>query len=410
MFAVSTNNLFALRRTSALLLTLATAWAIPAHSDTTEPVVLDVEITESSGRTGLEDVALSTPTGSTGLGAGATWAAETQRDKEKAVDIVTLPVPLSNPTIGSGLALASMLLYKIDENSPASSTTLGALYTDTSTWGAGLSQKTYFGNDKYRFNLLAGYANANLKFFGVGSGVGDHYIPINQSGYLIDALFQREIADELYFGIGYKYLSLETRIDLNDIIPEVELPTIGVDVVTSALLLNLEYDSRDNPLNPGSGKLIKLQADFFHDSIGSDLTYQKYRFAYNQYQELAGGTMAVRATACGVEGTVPFYDYCLFGSENSLRGYITGQYRDRRMLTFQGEYRRTLFGRFGAVVFAGVGEVAPSFAAMNGDNLLPSVGVGLRYLASKKNDVNVSIDYAVGKDSDAVYFYIGEAF
>ena len=41
---------------------------------------------------------------------------------------------------------------------------------------------------------------------------------------------------------------------------------------------------------------------------------------------------------------------------------------------------------------------------------LPAAGVGLRYQASEAYGVNVSVDYAVGRDDGALYFRIGEAF
>lgn len=62
------------------------------------------------------------------------------------------------------------------------------------------------------------------------------------------------------------------------------------------------------------------------------------------------------------------------------------------------------------VAFAGIGQVAPSLKELTSDNLLPSAGLGLRFRASEEERVNLSIDFAVGKDSDAWYFRIGEAF
>jgi hypothetical protein len=62
------------------------------------------------------------------------------------------------------------------------------------------------------------------------------------------------------------------------------------------------------------------------------------------------------------------------------------------------------------VAFAGVGEVAESFSDYNTDNLLPSAGVGLRFMLSTNNRLNLSLDVAVGKDEGAVYFYVAESF
>ena len=57
-----------------------------------------------------------------------------------------------------------------------------------------------------------------------------------------------------------------------------------------------------------------------------------------------------------------------------------------------------------------IGEVARNLTDFNTQDLLPSVGAGLRFMVSEVNRVNISVDYAWGKEGDAVYFYIGEAF
>ncbi len=58
----------------------------------------------------------------------------------------------------------------------------------------------------------------------------------------------------------------------------------------------------------------------------------------------------------------------------------------------------------------GAGSVAPDLGSFRGDDLLPAGGAGLRLRVSETYGVNVSVDYAFGKDSDAIYVRIGEAF
>ncbi len=60
--------------------------------------------------------------------------------------------------------------------------------------------------------------------------------------------------------------------------------------------------------------------------------------------------------------------------------------------------------------FVGVGEEASEFSKFNTKDLLPAAGIGARFEASRKYHLNMSIDYAVGDDSSALYFYVGEAF
>jgi hemolysin activation/secretion protein len=94
----------------------------------------------------------------------------------------------------------------------------------------------------------------------------------------------------------------------------------------------------------------------------------------------------------------------------NLRGYVGGRYRDKSMLTAQAEYRWRFYKRWGAVAFAGVGQVAENFGDYNTDDLLPSAGIGARFMLSEKNRLNLSVDYAIGKDTSALYFYVAESF
>jgi hypothetical protein len=72
--------------------------------------------------------------------------------------------------------------------------------------------------------------------------------------------------------------------------------------------------------------------------------------------------------------------------------------------------RQHLFGRFGAVAFAGVGESMPSLTAFGDGKFLPAAGVGVRFQPSKQTPVNLRVDYAWGKNSHALYVSVGEAF
>jgi hypothetical protein len=96
--------------------------------------------------------------------------------------------------------------------------------------------------------------------------------------------------------------------------------------------------------------------------------------------------------------------------DNALRGYVPGRYIDRQMFATQLEYRLALPKRLGLVAFGGVGEVAPSVGKFNGENLLPAIGTGLRFLLNKKYHVNLRIDIAQGKNEHTWSMSIGEAF
>jgi outer membrane protein assembly factor BamA len=343
-----------------------------------------------------------------------------KESKEKdSRDFVIMPIPISNPTIGTGLAAAAMYLYKIDEASPTSNTMAGALYTDTESWAAGVAQTTHFKADRYRANGVAGYGSFNLKFYGIGNEAGDRgrHIDINQEGVVFIPKFLRAVRENLYAGIQYRLLKIDTSF------PNLNIPDCPIcdelrenlrnrlNIVSSGVGLLCDYDTRDNSYYPFHGTFLTMNATIVDEAVGSDMDYQIYEASYSRYMELARNhILALGGVGRFTFGEVPIFDLCLFGMNNYLRGYVGGQYRDKMMLAGQVEYRWRFYKRFGMVAFAGVGEVAPSIDEFNSENLLPSAGAGLRFMASEENRVNVSIDYAFGKDTDALYFRIGEAF
>ena len=94
-----------------------------------------------------------------------------------------------------------------------------------------------------------------------------------------------------------------------------------------------------------------------------------------------------------------------------MRGYYLGRYRDRNMITAQAEYRAPLFWRFGAVVFAGFGDVSDSVTAFRLDRFKYSLGCGVRFMFDARERINARIDAGFGKDGNAgVYAMVLEAF
>jgi len=96
---------------------------------------------------------------------------------------------------------------------------------------------------------------------------------------------------------------------------------------------------------------------------------------------------------CATPGEAPYYALCKFGQGVDLWGYIGGQYRDAAMFATQAEFRWKFWKRFGMVAFAGVGEVAESASDFNTENLLPSAGLGIRFMLSEDHRLNLSVEH-----------------
>ena len=235
---------------------------------------------------------------------------------------------------------------------------------------------------------------------------------INQWGPYLAPRLLRRVSGKLYLGVQFRLMTVTTRFpDLPDWLPG-DVLRDGVKITSSGLGLVLEHDARDNEFNPFSGSYLELVSNFAREGIGSDRNYEQYDAGFNYYAKLGKDTvLAWRATGCAIGGDSPFYDLCTFGGGgDGIRGYVGGQYRDEVSLTTQLEYRWKFFKKWGMVAFAGAGQVAPSIGEMTAGDLLPSYGVGIRFMVSDEQRINLGIDYARGKGSSAWYFRIAEAF
>ena len=91
-----------------------------------------------------------------------------------------------------------------------------------------------------------------------------------------------------------------------------------------------------------------------------------------------------------------------FDSRDNLFNPRRGTYAELIALRFAERW--TLAGILGA------GNIAPERDAFGDAETVFSKVLGMRFLASQKDQVNIGIDYAVGPDDNAIYFRVGEAF
>jgi outer membrane protein assembly factor BamA len=325
---------------------------------------------------------------------------------------VVAPIPISNPSVGTGLALTGMWLYHVDQDSPASSTMFGGGYLSSGTWLAGAGEKLNFAADRYRLIAGLGVGQINYTFFGIGDHSTSTGVPLEQKvgGGLID--FRRKFFSALHVGLRYNYATVKTSLPAP---PPALAPILTgkvLDLTVAGLGVVASWDTRDRQYSPRDGMFAEFKSNFARSEFGSDVAFETYSAAWNAYYTLKDpNVLAARVSLCKVSQSAPFFTTCAYGSGNDLRGYEAGRYRDINMIAVQAEYRMRLSSRFGAVVFAGTGAVAGSFADLFSSQQLPAGGVGLRYLAVPSQGVNVSVDYAWGKESSsALYVYIGDSF
>lgn len=175
--------------------------------------------------------------------------------------------------------------------------------------------------------------------------------------------------------------------------------------------VSAEFDSRDNVMYPSRGIYAFATAHVFTPPLGSDFTFQRYTFDVRGFTEpWAGNVLAWNLYAMLIGGTPPFYDYALLGGERVMRGYYLGRYRDRAYAAIQGEYRRKIWWRFGGVVFAGAGDVAPGLWDFQIKYIKPTYGAGLRFTFDEDEKMDLRMDVGFGRGTSGVYFSVYQAF
>ena len=259
------------------------------------------------------------------------------------------------------------------------------------------------------------YARVRYDFYGIGEDAGDAglSIGIEQEFMLGNVSGLYRVAPAVY--VGPQLLWMQTTATLRDSAGSGADPA-GDDLAETDLAAPgfiAELDTRDNDYWPTAGSLARVKAFFFTDALGGARAFQRYVAAWSWYGRLRGErlVLATNANAAGASGDAPFYALPSVGAGRfGLRGYTQGRYRDKVMTTVQAELRFHTRGRFGATVFGGFGQVAPTAGEIFEAEVLPAGGMGVRLQLTRGQPIHLRFDYAWGRDGGLSYFGVTEVF
>jgi outer membrane protein assembly factor BamA len=204
----------------------------------------------------------------------------------------------------------------------------------------------------------------------------------------------------------------------NDVVDKKENPYLtagglrGEDGgASTGLGLTWGWDTRDQIFYPTSGGNHQVKAVFYGQWLGGDFDFNRIEVDLRRYIAMSPRqVLAIQAFVQSVFGSPPFYELPALGGQRIMRGYYQGRYRDENLLAGQVEYRTHLSGRFGAVGFAGIGDVSSKLRDLKIRDLKCSFGAGLRVLFNKAEKVNLRADIGFGRGTSGVYFGLEEAF
>lgn len=321
---------------------------------------------------------------------------------------LTVPIPISNPTVGSGLQAAILYLHpKESENPevPNSTSGIAGMYTDSESWFAGGFHDGSWKEGKIRYR--AGIVTAGLKLDYYAPGIKeDASVPytINTDAVLGQMLGRLPNTKNWYMGLRYAYSSSDLTFKISN---AVDIPAITGTLVTSSLGLMTNYDSRNNNYYPTSGQYFEAVFSRDDESWGSDFSFDKLTSFYNYYVPLSNkSTLALQARYASASGDTPFYLLPFL----QMRGFPAGKYKDDFAMTGHFEWRYKFHPRWGFVTFYELGSAENTFDDLFKNDIITSYGGGIRWQVSEDKKLNLGVDVAVSNDDYTLYVKIGEQY
>ena len=333
---------------------------------------------------------------------------------EKRVDFAFIPIVSYNRSFGAQIGFMANAYFKInkeDNISPPSMIGTMGTYFYNKTYFAGVFNKNYFVDNKWRTMSALFMGNINFQtYLEIPDFVGDFLqidddiitLDYNTKFQMVYLNLMREIVPHFYGGAQIVFSHSKTEFS------SVIIPTQNDNLFGFGL--TSEFDNRDNVMNPHNGMNIKLRSFSFLESLGSTSEYHKILFEMNKYFELnKHSVLLARANAVSSFGDVPFSGQNVIGRDD-LRGYSKGEHRGNQSYNIQSEYRWNFYKKWGMVAFGGLAMAVDNFQGKNFSGILPAAGVGIRYMAIKSHKINIGIDVAKGINDWGLYFRVGEAF
>jgi hypothetical protein len=345
-----------------------------------------------------------------------------EKDSSKKASFVLLPVLSSAPETGLELGGSALYSFYTDTISPNTRISNIFAYGTLTTKGQSrinLSTNYWLPQNKYHYTASIGYINFPFDFYGVGNNTHKSNADrLGQKRVRVTFTGEKKFGNNIYIGLvagGYDYRFNDvntTGIFATD--PSIEGRHGGAFLYAGPSLV---FDSRNNNTYTTKGIHITsylnlMKGMFSNDYNGGGL----FNLEYAQYFKLDKHfVLAIDVQEQSLTGSQsPFYLLPALGSDEMMRGYYNGRFRDRNLLAGQTEMRYRLSDRIGVVGFLGTGQVFNKTFSLN--EFKPNYGGGLRYFFDTEKGLSIRVDYGVGEKrpgesrQSGVYIGLGEAF
>jgi outer membrane protein assembly factor BamA len=338
---------------------------------------------------------------------------ETRNEQTRSTSLRVLPVIGSAPETGflGGATAIRVSTLAGDTVTRASTEQVYAAYTAKHQFRAFASTDRWSSGNRWGVSAQLEYQRFPQPFYGIGIDAPKNAEEWYEARSLIaSAIGRRKLARAAYAQLGLRFSNTMIRdADEGGVIESGDVVGARGGIV-SQVIGGAAWDSRDNVFAPAAGTFAQATAAYSGRELAADYRFARYTADARRYRRLGRGVLAGQAYVEATSGSAPFDQLSLVGSSSVMRGYVRGRFRDRDLASAQLEYRTPVVGRFGVAAFAGAGTVAPTFSKLASTTVLPSYGVGARWLLLPKQGTTVRVDYGVGRSASGLYIAFNEAF
>ena len=343
---------------------------------------------------------------------------EAQKEEANAKRSGLIPIPVLSYTPETKLAFGAAAQYYYRPASAAidarpSTLTPLLVYTTEDQIVAALFADLWFRQETLNLAGYIGYSEFPDKFYGIGNDTSEDDEEDYTPRYLrLRGRIQKRLVADFRLGLGYEYEhSTFEEVEADGLLSSGGVRGGEGGKVAGATVL-ASWDTRDNIFAASSGSFHQLTATFYEEDLGSDYGFAKYMLDVRGYIPTRTDHVLALQGFVGIEsGEPPFQHLFLFGGEEMMRGYFLGRFRDEAMILVQAEYRIVpVWWRFGAVLFAGVGDVAAELGDFVLSDMKYSLGGGIRVVLNRQERIALRLDFGFGEDTSGFYITLGEAF
>jgi hypothetical protein len=331
-----------------------------------------------------------------------------------------LPTATYNPVFGFafGASVSGAGRRGTGKSSRISSFVIGGNYSTTGQVQAYVRGDVFSGSESYLWKGDVRYLDTNRSTWGLGPRVdGQSEYPMDFKQGRAYLTLYRHISGPVYSGIGYHYDEYfdirDERAVAGETTPYTSYSGGMVErAIASGYSINLLGDTRDNPVNAGSGFYLSANMRNYVTGLGSDKNWQEMWAEFRAYPHVPGHSrnpLGFWIYSWFTFGTPPYLGLPAIGGDTYARGgrgYLQGRIRGRNQLYFETEYRMQLTrdGLLGAVLFLNLmGTTVPESQTFGRTD--KGGGVGLRVKLNKRSNTNLTVDAGWGEHSSAKWFF-----